>query len=473
MKNLVFVCVLVFAFSTTAMAIDIAAQTDANWWGSAAAEREMKVIADSVPVSVELFSASQEGALADWLVAHTGNGAQDLLILTGSFPSSIYAGNNGEPDDSIAESFLDDGNTIINTGDWMFFVSRAGNNGSAGLRNMMDIPGVTMSGSNDTPVELTADGLKIIPSLPEFLTDRPFHLDTLDGDWFPELILAQDASGNLADPVVVKNSVTGGRIGIFMQVNGDNQNDRGVVISEWINNWYLQVVSDPAGAWRPNPADEADDIGRDADLSWRPGAFAATHNVYLGTSFDDVSAADPAALVGDGLGTTSLDVGRLDFDQTYFWRVDEVNGAPDFGVFNGKIWSFTTEPFSIPITNITATASNSFGASGPEKTIDGSGLVDDLHGVGAADMWISGAIPATIEYAFDRAYKLHELWIWNSNQAIEAFVGFGAKDVVIEHSLDGETWTVLEGVGPLAQATGTPDYAHNNTIDFGGATAQH
>ncbi|MCH8859932.1 MAG: hypothetical protein IH843_02120, partial [Thaumarchaeota archaeon] len=380
----------------------------------------MKIIADSVPVSVELFSASQEGALADWLVAHTGNGQSDLLILTGSFPASIYAGGNAEPDDSIAEVFLDDGNTIINTGDWMFFVSRAGNNGSQGLHNMMDLPGVSMSGSNDTPVELTADGLKYIPSLPEFLTDRPFHLDTLGGDWFPELILAVDATGNLADPVVVKNSVTGGRIGIFMQVNGDNQNDRGVVISEWINNWYLDNVSDPTGAAKPNPAHEADDIGRDASLSWRSGAFAATHNVYLGNSIDDVNAADPAVRVGDGLATTSLDVGRLDFNQTYFWRVDEVNGAPDFTVFNGRIWSFTTEPFSIPIDNVTVTASSSFGESGPEKTIDGSGLVDDLHGPDASDMWISGGVPATIEYAFDRAYRLHELWIWNSNQLIES-----------------------------------------------------
>ena len=88
-------------------------------------------------------------------------------------------------------------------------------------------------------------------------------------------------------------------------------------------------------------------------------------------------------------------------------------------------------------------------------------------------MWISGGIPATIEYEFDRAHKLHELWVWNSNQTIEPFVGFGAKDVVIEHSLDGENWTVLDGVGPLAQAPGTDGYAHNNTIGLGGVTAQH
>ena len=142
-------------------------------------------------------------------------------------------------------------------------------------------------------------------------------------------------------------------------------------------------------------------------------------------------------------------------------------------MFGGEIWSFTAEPIAYPIPTITATASGSFGASVAENTINGSGLAGDLHGTSAADMWISAGIPATIEYAFDRAYQLHELWIWNSNQLIEAFVGFGAKDVVIEHSMDGENWTVLEGVGPLAQATGAGGYAHNNTIDFGGATAQH
>ena len=226
-----------------------------------------------------------------------------------------------------------------------------------------------------------------------------------------------------------------------------------------------------------SPADGAVDVFREVRLSWTPGVFASTHNVYLGTAFDDVSAADidtpMDVLVSLGQTEDAFEAGILEFGQTYYWRVDEVNGAPDNTVYQGDVWSFTVEPLSIPITNITATASSSFGASGPEKSIDGSGLVDDLHGVSASDMWISGGVPATIEYAFDRAYKLHELWVWNSNQLIEAFVGFGAKDVVIEYSLDGENWTILEGVGPLAQAPGAASYAQNNTIDFGGVTAQH
>ena len=39
----------------------------------------------------------------------------------------------------------------------------------------------------------------------------------------------------------------------------------------------------------PVPADEAVDVARDVVLSWTPGAFAATHDVYLGTSLDDVT----------------------------------------------------------------------------------------------------------------------------------------------------------------------------------------
>ncbi|MCH7919680.1 MAG: LamG domain-containing protein, partial [Planctomycetes bacterium] len=232
----------------------------------------------------------------------------------------------------------------------------------------------------------------------------------------------------------------------------------------------------PGSASNPAPENEDTDVALDRALSWIPGEFANTHDVYLGTSFDDVNDASTdnplGVLVSQGQSESAFDPGRLPFSETYYWRVDEVNGAPDFTVYKGDVWSFTIEPIAYPLSSVTATASSSFGASGPENTINGSGLVDDLHGVSAADMWISGGIPATLEYAFDRAYKLHELWIWNSNQLIEAFVGFGAKDVVIEHSLDGENWTVLDGVGPLAQATGTEGYAHNNTIDFGGATAQ-
>ncbi|MCH8219699.1 MAG: LamG domain-containing protein, partial [Planctomycetes bacterium] len=132
----------------------------------------------------------------------------------------------------------------------------------------------------------------------------------------------------------------------------------------------------PELAADPSPEDEAPDVSRDVVLGWSPGDVAVTHDVYFGTTFGDVNdaaAANPlGVLASQGQDATTFDPGRLEFGQTYFWRVDEVNGAPDFTVFGGDIWSFTVEPIAYPIPAITATASSSFGASGPERTIDGS-----------------------------------------------------------------------------------------------------
>jgi len=228
---------------TEDIGIDIAISTRAGWFGQAAADREMQEIVDNVPARIKVFTMNDLDGLADWVAAHTGDGASDLLILCGQFPNTIYGGANAQPDGSLAELFLDDGNTIINTGDYLFYVNTAGsNNAEAGIQNMMDIPAITMW-DDDTAVTVTADGQTVTPALQDFATDRPFHLDELAGDWVAELVLAQNAAGTRADPVIVRNSVTGGRLGIFYQTNSQDNDPRGEVISEWINNWYLDAVS--------------------------------------------------------------------------------------------------------------------------------------------------------------------------------------------------------------------------------------
>jgi hypothetical protein len=89
-------------------------------------------------------------------------------------------------------------------------------------------------------------------------------------------------------------------------------------------------------------------------------------------------------------------------------------------------------------------------------------------------MWLTGGSdPVWIQYEFDRAYKLHEMWVWNSNQVIEPFIGFGVKEALVETSLDGVTWMVVEGVTPLAQGTGQDTYAPNTTVNFAGTLAKY
>ena len=86
-------------------------------------------------------------------------------------------------------------------------------------------------------------------------------------------------------------------------------------------------------AFEPNPDDGVSDVPRDSVLSWKPGKFAGQHNVYFGESFEDVN--DATVPTSAGLTEASYDAGRFDFDQMYFWRVDEVNATPDKTVFKG------------------------------------------------------------------------------------------------------------------------------------------
>jgi len=84
-------------------------------------------------------------------------------------------------------------------------------------------------------------------------------------------------------------------------------------------------------ALNPNPVDGAANVIRDVVLSWTPGQLADKHNVYIGTNFDDVNNAGSGSpqLVGPAEDANSYNAGRLEFDQTYYWRIDEVNAPPD------------------------------------------------------------------------------------------------------------------------------------------------
>ncbi|HPY52076.1 MAG TPA: LamG domain-containing protein, partial [Sedimentisphaerales bacterium] len=214
----------------------------------------------------------------------------------------------------------------------------------------------------------------------------------------------------------------------------------------------------------PSPANEATDVPRDTSLAWEPGEFAATHDVYFGTAFDDVNDASRAnpmgVLVSQGQAVAAYDpAGVLDFETTYYWRIDEVNGAPTNTIFKGEVWSFTTEPVGYPIANVVAISNGaSEAAAGPQNTVNGSGLdAADQHSTVSSDMWLAmaGAEPLYIQYEFDRVYKLHQMLVWNYNVQFELLLGFGIKNVTVEYSENGIDWTAL-GDFEFARATAKP-----------------
>jgi hypothetical protein len=238
----------------------------------------------------------------------------------------------------------------------------------------------------------------------------------------------------------------------------------------------------PNIAVAPSPADGATDVPREVSLGWGAGESAATHDVYLGTSFADVDAASRSnplgVLVSQGqAGTTYTPAARLEFETTYYWRIDEVNAAPDNTVFKGEVWSFTTEPFTYPVANIIATsnAPNVEAETGPENTVNGSGLdAAGKHSIQPTDMWLAAGSgePVWLQCEFDSVYKIHEMRVWNYNVMFELMLGFGFKDTTVEYSTDGETWTAL-GDFVFARGTAKTGYEANTIVDFQGVAAKY
>jgi hypothetical protein len=106
-------------------------------------------------------------------------------------------------------------------------------------------------------------------------------------------------------------------------------------------------------ALNPIPNNGGIEVPRDVVLSWKAGDNAATHDVYFGTDFDDVNEAsrenDPnAVLVSQNQDATTYDPnGLLDYNTTYYWRVDEFNDVHPNSPWRGNVWSFTVRNYII------------------------------------------------------------------------------------------------------------------------------
>jgi len=243
----------------------------------------------------------------------------------------------------------------------------------------------------------------------------------------------------------------------------------------------LMGLSLPVTASNPRPEDGTTDLPRrEVVLNWNPGVYASRHDVYLGIDFNDVNDASRTnqldVLVSENQPQSRYpanDTLNLDFGTTYYWRIDEVNAAPDYTIHKGETWQFATEPIMYPIAveRITVTASGQTTNQGPENTINGSGMDNGGHSDDITAMWLTAPgdpVPAWIQYDFDKAYKLAEMLVWNHNGRLEPAIGFGFRDVTIEYSTTGTEFVTLGTTHEFTRAPGVSGYTTNTSVDFGG-----
>ncbi|MBL7189046.1 MAG: hypothetical protein ISS70_22190 [Phycisphaerae bacterium] len=110
------------------------------------------------------------------------------------------------------------------------------------------------------------------------------------------------------------------------------------------------ALSLPVRANRPSPPSGAVDIRQTTTLDWSPGHNAASHQVYFGIDEETVrnaSTSSPQYKGSKAFGSESYDPGLLEWDRTYYWRVDEINSTNPQSPWMGNVWSFTAADFLI------------------------------------------------------------------------------------------------------------------------------
>ncbi|AQT69689.1 Immunoglobulin V-set domain protein [Anaerohalosphaera lusitana] len=108
-----------------------------------------------------------------------------------------------------------------------------------------------------------------------------------------------------------------------------------------------------ATAGSPSPSAGETLVATDVILSWSgPSKYAASsYDVYFGTDPNTQSATYDMTLIGDGITNTSIDptpTGELANETTYYWQVDAYDGTT---LYEGSLWSFTTVPPTVLITD--------------------------------------------------------------------------------------------------------------------------
>ncbi len=274
----------------------------------------------------------------------------------------------------------------------------------------------------------------------------------------------------------------------------------------------LEVGFSNDKAYDPLPADDTKICIQDA-LSWTNPAPSQPNgsilcDVLISDAESDPNFLSPVKVVDKQ--PISEFLATLSAEHEYLWRIDVYDQS--YGAENkviGDVWSFTT---NVPATkglewnfdthttvsaayeqsihpdNISVTASSWYYLDGPLGVINSCGLLgfkhcesqslNGTHWTSAVLDWTPVTAPgcstsglAWIKFEFNQVYDLGELFVWNHNGIGSLVDQRGMKNVTIEYSADGSTFSML-GTYILNDSTHAPDYLYNNVIDFGGIAAK-
>ncbi len=228
--------------------VDVCVYTETTQWiAQGAAQKQADILMKRLkgkPGIGKVENLNSKPA-ANWMKEHTEKNGNHVFVMYGDIPTTIYPGGCAKKDGSIAEKYLEAGNTFTNSADY-FFWGQGGRNKECGIQTMMDIDGIVQWDDN-TPMKLTAEGKKYSPTLAKMKaieSDRPFHVDQLDKKWELEVAFASksgNAKTDRADPCILTEKNYKGRLIQVCQTAGCPE-PVGDILADILLNYYVEAV---------------------------------------------------------------------------------------------------------------------------------------------------------------------------------------------------------------------------------------
>ncbi|MEJ2701943.1 MAG: hypothetical protein P8Z79_05825, partial [Sedimentisphaerales bacterium] len=178
--------------------------------------------------------------------------------------------------------------------------------------------------------------------------------------WMDGALIAKAPGGQMYNHSA-DNSIgysTGGTVYATGNAGGDGGDFEGIISEVWILNQALTeaelapLMEGPQPVGEPQfltPPDGTQIEATSQMLQWRPGELAVSHNVYVGTNFDEVAAGTvPAVNTTLGMVTAGIAGGPIPDglapDTTYYWRVESVNDVNPESPWTSDVLSFWVTP---------------------------------------------------------------------------------------------------------------------------------
>ena len=290
----------------------------------------------------EILDSAQ---LKTFMDARIADGASSVVVFCRDIPPDTVVETNTAS--CTLRQYLDAGGRVVLYGDIPFWnqgntgggTTNWGQSGATGIFGFSAAPnagGAAWDAGNT--VTITDAGIEW--GLTETWTSQRPALAT-DVD----IVLAADNAGNAA--AWVKFFMPGDTSGGFVRL----RDTTGMPNVDDIMRAAAYGLGGNPYARGPNPKDGALLEQTWGSLTWFAGDWAVSHDLYMGTNFDDVNNGTADTFIGN-LPTNTQIIGFTGFPfpdglvpgTTYYWRVDEVNDANAASPWKGDVWNFSIMP---------------------------------------------------------------------------------------------------------------------------------